>query len=480
LLKKIVYRIVSVLLLSIAVLVLNLRLIEANRITSIGPRRLANLHADSPSVDVGPCQSYIFVTILDVNASHIKAFPGATINICVLFEVTWDVFDFDGFSVEAFYDGHLIDHKGCIVLWSGHAIEHVNFAWNTSGVEIGSHSIWARAIATNVHIYADGHIQILPVGNLNTGEGYSTIQEAINAANSGDTIFVKNGTYSAAVINKTLILEGENKYGTVIEGGIEPYGAGLWVLANNVGIARFTIQHGRGPPIRVEDGYVNTTISDNIMTGFSEGIRLIHTSGNVIVNNIIRDSFGGIGFDWSSNNFVHNNTLAHLTLGIMGGYPSYNNTFSENTIIGCSCGIEMNYIFSGNRFLHNNFINNTVQINFYGPVIVNSWNNTCEGNYWSDYIGTDSDNDGIGDTPYVIDSNNIDHCPLMNHFWNPADINHDLKVNLKDVYTTGKAYGSAPGDAKWNPHCDINADAIIDLKDYYAVCKSFGQSYNGS
>jgi hypothetical protein len=62
-------------------------------------------------------------------------------------------------------------------------------------------------------------------------------------------------------------------------------------------------------------------------------------------------------------------------------------------------------------------------------------------------------------------------------YWDPADINHDLKVNLKDVYKTAMAYGSYPGHPKWNPHCDINEDGTVDLKDYYAVCKSFGKTY---
>jgi nitrous oxidase accessory protein NosD len=53
--------------------------------------------------------------------------------------------------------------------------------------------------------------------------------------------------------------------------------------------------------------------------------------------------------------------------------------------------------------------------------LVNFWDNGEEGNYWEDYNGTDANNDGIGDTPYVIDDNNVDNYPLMY----PYDIEND-------------------------------------------------------
>jgi PKD repeat protein len=55
------------------------------------------------------------------------------------------------------------------------------------------------------------------------------------------------------------------------------------------------------------------------------------------------------------------------------------------------------------------------------------------------------------------------------------DVNGDGKIDLKDVYRVGKAYGSYPGHPKWDPACDFNKDNVVDLKDYYPVCKHYGE-----
>jgi hypothetical protein len=80
---------------------------------------------------------------------------------------------------------------------------------------------------------------------------------------------------------------------------------------------------------------------------------------------------------------------------------------------------------SNNTLYHNNFVNNTLQAGSDSPT--NTWDNgyPSGGNYWSDYNGSDlysgpfqnvTGSDGIGDTPYVIDANDIDHYPLMNPY----------------------------------------------------------------
>ena len=71
-----------------------------------------------------------------------------------------------------------------------------------------------------------------------------------------------------------------------------------------------------------------------------------------------------------------------------------------------------------------------------------------------------------------------------------GDMNGDELVDLKDVYTVGRAFGSARNETDgsyWHtpchsccphsPNCDLNDDGKIDLRDYYATCKNFGKSW---
>jgi parallel beta-helix repeat protein len=101
---------------------------------------------------------------------------------------------------------------------------------------------------------------------------------------------------------------------------------------------------------------------------------------------------------------------------------------TENVISENELGIYISDTYCTNNLIyHNDFIENTQQAS---DVASNSWDNgyPSGGNYWSDYSGVDvysgvSQNepgsDGIGDTPYNVDADTIDHYPLMNCY-NPT------------------------------------------------------------
>lgn len=92
---------------------------------------------------------------------------------------------------------------------------------------------------------------------------------------------------------------------------------------------------------------------------------------------------------------------------------------------------------------------------------------------------------GAWDTQYVINENNTDRYPLVNVYWNIGDINHDLKVDMIDVASVAKSFGSYPSFPNWNCHSDITGplgtsgspDGKTDMRDVAAVAKHYGEKY---
>jgi parallel beta-helix repeat protein len=165
------------------------------------------------------------------------------------------------------------------------------------------------------------------------------------------------------------------------------------------------------------EGRTGVTVKNCRVTGFDEGFCLDGSDGNTLQGNTVTDYCVGFVLSSSSNNTLLNNTANGNGEGDdpPNGFQlgrSFGNTIQGNTVNGNGIGFALEES-DDNIFFHNNLIDNTIQAAFQ-PGDSNTWDNgyPSGGNYWSDYKGVDANGDGIGDTPYVIDENNMDSFPL--------------------------------------------------------------------
>jgi parallel beta-helix repeat protein len=219
---------------------------------------------------------------------------------------------------------------------------------------------------------------------------------------------------------------------------------------------------------------------NNVTASVAEGVCLNYSSSDNIVDNYIIGNQKGLRLRNTSLSKVCGNTLMSNTqFGISLDSISSYNEIRENTIQESYYGILIFGLCPKNTIYHNNLIHNTDQAN---SMSGNSWDNGCEGNYWSNYIGLDLDNDGVGDTYLPWEA--VDNYPLMNLYWNPTDINHDLKVDIKDVSRAARAFGTHSGELLWNPHADTTGeqflvpDGKVDIRDISLIAKNFGKQYS--
>ena len=159
----------------------------------------------------------------------------------------------------------------------------------------------------------------------------------------------------------------------------------------------------------------NTITKNNITSNKDFGIWLSQSHNNTITeNNIFSNERFGIYLTNSTNNAItENNIQKNIQLGIRLDY-SDNNAIQKNSILENQVRGVILYYSNNNSFTHNNFIKNKEQLSNINST--NSFDNGFEGNYWNNYNGTDKNQDGIGDTPHIIDENNQDNHPLMGPF----------------------------------------------------------------
>lgn len=269
------------------------------------------------------------------------------------------------------------------------------------------------------------------------------IQSLIDSASPGDTINIPSGIYyEHIVINKPLILIGENRDTTIIDGsGIASV---VYINANNVTISGFTIQNSGN--VQNSDfgivgaewqspNYKNIVITNNKIINNCDGLYFTYYSYITITNNIISDNshngvylnrrcddaivseniinnntWIGIEIVASDDTEIFDNTITNNQIGIASGYQSivvnihnnvianndwgiffgatYDSNIYKNNIDANNIGILIDYV-QNTKFEKNNFINNNCHATFERDIfdlffgVKPRWKN----NYWEGHSG---------------------------------------------------------------------------------------------
>jgi nitrous oxidase accessory protein NosD len=322
---------------------------------------------------------------------------------------------------------------------------------------------FALAVPTNVS-----------AATITVPDDYSTIQQAINAASAGDTVYVRSGTYYEHVtIGKSLTLQGENRDTTIIDGS----GTGdvIQVTGDKVNFNELTVHNGDfGIQLQSSD---HDTISNMIISNHTfYGVGVHGSCYNLIIDCSLTNCGSGIAL-WagSHNNTYENCEASYSPSGFHVGWGHYNlvknckawncsrgidldscwyarvencdvwsnaagivlhswGSAKYNTITECNAysnGIGIHVYDQQshggyNEIYRNDFMNNTQFQAVDEQYYPNEWDDgyPSGGNYWGDYTGVDNysgvnqdqpGSDGIGDTPYIIPgtATSRDNYPLM-------------------------------------------------------------------
>lgn len=278
-----------------------------------------------------------------------------------------------------------------------------------------------------------------------------TIVNNVLRNNGGSSIFLEH-LGEVLILNNTIT---DNNYGIILN------------VVSSIKISGNTIEgNGFGLSISGWVGGVarNIMINENIVKSNTEhGIWLYGAAENIVINNVIEHNSKGI--------------IVETQIGEPNRYSNDNlivcNQIIENTAYG------IHAIQCENNLLYqNSFTDNSIQV--FSENSNNTWDNGAEiGNFWSDYLGVDADDDGIGDTPYTIDQTNTDNYPLINS-WNSQKNKYLVVRGDNDLLYLRKYDSLLNLWAQWislpGSTCDSPAAAVLNNQIHIVVRGMNGNS----
>ena len=349
---------------------------------------------------LGSSLGNIFPAIPPINTVYIRAdgsIEPSTASIAIENNVYTLTGDLTNTTVKIERDGIILDGAGYSIIGND-----INFH---VGVDISNRT---NTTVKNLVINQFGSGILMENASNNTlKENKITTYIAFNMGNADNNIIVSN---TAVTLDYGIF--GSGSCNQIMDNNFSLSGSGYAYMgislhsSNNNTLSHNSISHGIG--INLADSHYNTISNNTLIGGNTEldstGIFLTRSSNNQIFGNIIKEktSVSSTGLhlsEESANNLVFENLLEKNTYAVALCYYSVEESRPENVY--------------NNTLYRNSFINNVNNVRVAKGTPVNYWDNGQQGNFWSDYKGNDNNNDGKGDTPYIIDENNQDNYPLM-------------------------------------------------------------------
>jgi len=177
-------------------------------------------------------------------------------------------------------------------------------------------------------------------------DDYATIQQAVDNARDGDTIFVRNGTYreNIGIDKKYLTIEGENRDTTIIDGG--GIGDCVYVSSADISISEFTIKNASNYGVYAYNSDLNIN-NATIKNCSRDAVHFYKGDSLILRDSILENCGGGVIYEyWADKdaiierNIIRNNGGSGIDIYLYGrGDDAFieDNIIKNNTGNGIKC-----------------------------------------------------------------------------------------------------------------------------------------------